>query len=183
MNFPFACEYSFLQVAATVAVNLVGRDVDCAILDHAPAVDPHAPRRDEIRREQGCVTLGREIADDRIAGRYRRCDFDRAIVNGLDEPGIAGDHRRPNVPATIDGAEYRHLPAFEKLTRALRKVIDDSFTDVLGDVADSGPFLDRDFSAVKSHRLLLRRCAGRRGMLYRHYSQFHEAGRTVVAVA
>ena len=31
-------------------------------------------------------------------------------------------------------------------------MIDDAFADILGDVADAGAFLNRNFAAVKFHR-------------------------------
>jgi hypothetical protein len=83
-----------------------------------------------------------------------RRDPERAIVNGLDEPGVAGDDGSPNAPVTIDGSEHTHLPAVEKLTGAWWKVIGDAFADILRDVAYSSPFLDRNFTAMKPHRLL-----------------------------
>jgi hypothetical protein len=81
-------------------------------------------------------------------------DPERANVNGLDESRVAGDDGSRNAPAIIDGSQDRHLAPFEKLTGARRKMISDTFADILRDVAYSGPFLDRNFTAMKSHRLL-----------------------------
>jgi hypothetical protein len=44
----------------------------------------------------------------------------------------------------------------QKISGAGRKMIRDSFADILGDIANAGPFLNRNLSAVKSHRLLRR---------------------------
>src|SRR5260221_14407484 len=110
-----------------------------------------------------------------------RRDSERVIVNGLDESRVAGNHGRPNVSTIVNGAEYRHLPALEKLTGARRKMIGDSFADVLRDIADAGPFLNRNFSAVKSHRLLW--STGSSEVVVRLHLQLDEAGRSAVAVA
>src|SRR5258708_2940568 len=109
-----------------------------------------------------------------------RRDSERVIVNGFDESRVAGNHGRPNVSTIVDGAEYRYLPALEKLTGAWRKMIGDSFADVLRDIADAGPFLNRNFSPVKSHRFLWRR--GSSEVVVRLHLQLDEAGRPTIAI-
>src|ERR1700730_12547243 len=141
MSLPAADKYSLLQVAPAVAVNLVGGDEDRTLFDNASAVDADAAGGDEVRREQRNVALGCQIAAERIARRCRRRDFEGAVVDGLDESGIAGDNRRPNAAALVDGAENRHLPAPKEITRTRRKMIRGTFADVLRDVADAGPLL------------------------------------------
>src|ERR1700730_8234524 len=110
---PAADKYSLLPVETAVAVTFVGGDEDRAAFDNTAAVDAHAAGGDEVRREQRNVALGCQIATQQIARRCRRRDFEGAVVDGLDESGIAGDDRRPNVAAIVDGAEHSHLPALE----------------------------------------------------------------------
>ena len=105
------------------------------MLDYATAVYAHSPRCDEVGREQSDMAFLREIAEQRIAGRGSRSDFQRAIVYRLDKPGLPRDDGSPHAAVAIYSSDDRHLPEFKKAAGARRQMIDDTFADVLRDVA------------------------------------------------
>ena len=85
-----------------------------------------------------------------------RSPLERAIVDKPDESRGACHDRGPYATTPVGSAKNRHRAALQELFGSRDKMIAYAFADLCRCAANARLFLNRNFPAVKSHRLLPR---------------------------